>query len=231
MSAPKQEPSPQKKDSQATSPRQGRKEPVERDIIPVWLIVSIFAVVLAVTAWLLHDNWTVDMARYRSIRAQQTGDFKGAIKHLNKLIDIAKEAEDERRVNNPTFLSELGYSYSRLEDYENALKYYLLAQQHRANMGNDEQGNPRPPADFSNRLGHVYFKLGNLEAAEEALNTAIERDKLDPLANFTLGELAMQRGQYMEAADHFKVVVSNPNYAEQVSAYYDEIEEKLFAGI
>lgn len=232
MTAPGQEPkAPSENPTKNVGQKRGVTVEPQRDIIPVWLIVGIFLVVMAVTGWLLAPNWRTDMARYRSIRAQQKGDYKEAIEQLNWLMERGKKEDNALTANSPTYLSETAYSYLKLEDYENALKYYELAQQYRSNMGSDDQGNPRPPADFQNMLGYVQLQLGNVDTATSTLQAALVRDKLDPLANFTLGEIAMQKGNYIIAADYFKVVANNPTYEAQVKEYYGEIENKLFAGI
>jgi lipopolysaccharide biosynthesis regulator YciM len=207
-----------------------RKEPV-RDLIPIPLLAGIFAVVMAVTWFLLADNWVTEMTRYRSIRAQKSGEWGEAIKHLQKLREAGAEENNSYVEHSPTYLSELGYSYFHLGEYEEALKWYQLAQQHRANMPADDQGNKVPPPDFRNMIGLVHYMMGNLDTAEQNLQGALETSKVDPLANFTLGQISMQRGNYIKAADYFKVVADNPSYADEVKKYYAEIEQKLFAGI
>lgn len=232
MTAPGQKPNGTTDNNPApTSQNAGAGVEPQRDIIPVWVIIAIFLVVMAVTWWLLAPNWRTDMARYRSIRAQQKGDYAEAIEQLKWLVERGEKEQDELAAKSPTYFAEIGYSYFKQEDYEDALKYYQLAQQYRSNMGMDDQNNPRPPADFQNMLGVVQLKLGNVDAATSSLQAALVHDKLDPLANFTLGEIAMQKGNYIIAADYFKVVANNPSYEAQVKKYYGEIEERLFAGI
>lgn len=232
MSAPG--PQPQKQDDlKASAQPSAAPSPAAttHDIIPVWLIITIFAVILSVTTYLLHSNWTGDMARYQSLRSQQKGDFPKAVAKLKQLIEIGEKENDPLRAKSPTYFSELGYSYMRMEDYDNSLKYYNLAQQNRANNGTDDNNNPRPPLDFSNMIGLVQMKQGRLDEAQTTLQAALKYNKVDPVANFALGEIAMQKGDYITAADHFKVVANNPAYADQVKKYYATIEEKLFAGI
>jgi len=204
-----------------------KAQPVH-DIIPPWLLVGIFAVVMALTYWILADNWAHDWLRFRSLKAQRDGDYKKAVELVTKLANVKGT---EGLPKSPTYESELGYSYFRLNDFKKSLEHFQRAQQFRANLPPDDAGNPRPPADFNNMIGLVNFKLGNLADAEKALIEALKVNKLDPVANFTMGELAMKKGEYTKAADYFKTVAKNPQYEKQVRDYYAEIEKKLFAGI
>ncbi len=219
---------PPMRDSQAS----GAAAPVPReDLIPYWLLIGIFAVVMALTLFLLADNWVTDMTRFRSIKAQQRGDWVAAVNHLEKLVEAGATAGNTEVSLSPTYLSELGYSHMNLKQYDKALDYYQQAQANRANVQPDDQGNPRPPYDFNGLIGVVQYRMGDLEAAKKSLLAALQHNKLDPLANFTLGEVAMKQSNYTQAADYFKVVAGNPVYEEQVKGYYAEIEKKLFAGI
>lgn len=232
MTASSQEPVSSPQPSPATKP--AAPVPPTRpshDIIPVPLIIAIFAVVVALSGYLLKDNWGTDMARYRSIRAQVKQDYPTAIENLKKLIASGEAAGNAAVSKSPTYLSEIGYSYSQMKQYPEALKYYQLAQENRANMGNDDQGNPRPPADFQSQIGYVQFQMGDLDAAAKSLQGALQYNKLDALANYTMGELAMKQGNYIKAADYFKVVSDNPTYEARVKDYYAQIETKLFSGI
>ena len=133
--------------------------------------------------------------------------------------------------NSPTYLAELGYAHLNLGEYDKALEYYKKAQENRSNVAADESGNPRAPVNFDNMIGITYFRMGNYDEAEKALQNALKFNKLDPLANFAMGEIAMKRGNYTQAADYFKTVATVPGYEEKVKKYYAEIEQKLFAGI
>lgn len=207
-----------------------RKEQV-RDLIPIPLLVGIFAVVMTVTWFMLAENWLTEMTRYRSIKAQQKGDWEEAAEQLTKLIEAGARQNNPQAQYSPTYLSELAYSYYNQGQYDKALKYYEEAQKYRANFPPDDQGNPRPPADFQNMLGLVNYKMGNPDIAEKYLLGALQTNKLDPLANFTLGQIAMERGDFIKAADYFKTVADKPAYENEVKKYYAEIEQKLFAGI
>lgn len=207
-----------------------KNEPVQ-DLIPVPLLVGIFALLMVVTWFLLADNWVTEMTRYRSTRALKTQNWEAAVVNLEKLIEAGAQANDNYTSHSPTLLSEMGMAHMHQENYPEALHWLGLAQEHRTNFRPDDQGNPRPPADFNHRIGYVQYLMGDLEAAKDSMEKALEFDKLNPQAHFVLGEIAMKQGRYVEAADNFKVVASNPQYADQVKAYYAEIEEKLFADI
>jgi len=213
--------------SEASAPRH---DP-DQDKVLIILIIAAFVCVVGITWALLAPNWMHDMTRYRSRRAQAQQDYPAAIHQLEKLIAAGERENDDLAAKSPTYLAEIAHSYLGMKKYDEALKYYELAQANASNMGTDDQGNPRPPANFQNMIGFVQMKLGNLDAATTTLQAALKVNKLDPLSNFSLGEIAMQKGNYIRAADYFKVVVNDPTYAEQVKKYYAEIEKKLFAGI
>lgn len=203
----------------------------QRDLIPIPLLIGIFAVVIALTVFLLADNWKTDMTRYLSRKAQQRGDWVASVKHLNTLMKAGADRGDNQVANSPTYLSEVGLSYGYMGKYKEALDYYQRAQANKTNVAPDEQGNARTAVDFQGKIGIMQFKMGNLEAAQKSLLAAIEVNKLDPEANFALGEIAMKQGNYTKAADYFKVVAANPSYEQPVKKYYAEIEQKLFANI
>lgn len=210
---------------------EGARNEQPRDLIPPALLIGIFAAVMLVTWFLLADNWINDMTRYRSIKAQRDGNWEQATVMLKKLIQAGEEQENDHARYSPTYFSELGNAYLQMENYQESLENFQKAQQYRTNMPTDDQGNPYPAPHFENRIGHVYYKLGDLESAEKFLTAALQVDKLDPLANYTLGEIAMDRGNYIKAAEYFKVVAEHPHYEKQVTDNYAEIEQKLFANI
>lgn len=219
---------PENMPNQQTSPRLASQGP---DLIPVWLLSGIVVVVLALAWFVLSDNWYTDWTRYQSIEAQKNRDWETAIKDLQKLRETGAKTKNPYMENSPTYLSELGYSYFGLGQNDKAIEYYNLAQANRNNVAADDSGNVPPAPDFHNMIGLIYYKQNKLDEAEAALQKALQFNKLDPLSNFTMGEIAMKRGNYTKAADYFKVVANDPSYKDQVQAYYAEIEKKLFAGI
>lgn len=212
----------------ALNPRGAR---TGRDKFPILLLVGIFAVVAALTWFIGGENWMTDMTRYNSLKLQGQGKYGEAIEKLEALRAAGAAAGEKYVEFSPTYLSEIGHCYTRLENYDKALEYYTLAQTHKANVPLDDSNNPRQLVDFNYMIGYVQYKQGKLDEAQKTLTEALKIDKLEPLSNFTLGEIAMKKGDYMHAADYFKVVSNNPLYEAQVRKYYAEIEEKLFANI
>ena len=80
-------------------------------------------------------------------------------------------------------------------------------------------------------IGYCYYKSNDLANAEKHLKLALEHNKLDKISNFTMGEIAFERGDYKQATDYFKIVAQDPAYKEKVRKYYAQIEEKLFSSI
>lgn len=62
---------------------------------------------------------------------------------------------------------------------------------------------PDKPYVFTN-LGLAYFKLQQLELAEQAFKQAIVRNNKDAVANNHLGILQRQKGQFKEARTHYQ---------------------------
>lgn len=207
---------------------------VKRDVMPIWLLVTIFFAVLILTWVLMLPTWREELNQYLARKAQREQRYEDAIEPLLFLINKpSKKPEDPQTVGskNPTYLSELAHSYLQIKDYDNALKYYRLAQENRFTFARDDQGEAREAPNFSRDIGRVLLLQGKLDEAEQHISQYLAKNKIDKLGNFLMGELEMKRGNYVKAADYFKVVASDPDYQEQVQKYYAEIENKLFAGI
>jgi len=207
---------------------------VKRDILPVPLLAGIFVLVLILIWRLMWPTWQLELNQYMARNAQNEKRYQDAIDPLLFLIKYPSKTPDDPATvgaKNPTYLGELAHSYLQTKDYDNALKYYLQAQENRTNQGLDDQGNPRPSVDFSRDIGRAYLAKGDITNAEKYLLDGLKHNKIDKLGNYTMGELEMKRGNYTKAADYFKVVANDPDYHDRVRAYYEEIEKKLFAGI
>ncbi len=63
-------------------------------------------------------------------------------------------------------------------------------------------------------LGKAYLRDGKLEAAEQALARARKIDPNEPPLHFELGNLALHRQQWLEAAEHYRTAVAlKPDFA------------------
>ena len=66
---------------------------------------------------------------------------------------------------------------------------------------------PDKPYVFTN-LGLAYFKLQELDLAEQAFKQAIARDNKDAVAHNHLGVLQRQRGEFNEARDRYQRAIA-----------------------
>jgi tetratricopeptide (TPR) repeat protein len=192
-------------------------------------MVGIF-VVVGVLLWILMvPTWTVDWHTFKKTSLIQKGKYKEALPHLLWLYNHHPGGDAlSDTTKNPTFLGELGHCYKELHQFDEAVKYLRSAQENASNLPPDDQNNPREPTDFSTDLGDTLFRAGKLDEAEKVLTGALKKNKVDKVANFALGELEFQRGNYRKAADYFKVVAREPAYQDKVKKYYGEIEKRLF---
>lgn len=59
-----------------------------------------------------------------------------------------------------------------------------------------------------NALGATCYDLGDLDAAKAALRKCIAIERTHPLANATLGEIALREKDVTQAARHFELTMS-----------------------
>ena len=72
---------------------------------------------------------------------------------------------------------------------------------------------PDKPRVFTN-LGLAYFKLQQLDLAEQAFKQAVSRDNRDAVAHNHLGVLQRQKGRFESARDHYQRAIKiNSDYA------------------
>lgn len=72
---------------------------------------------------------------------------------------------------------------------------------------------PEKPYVFTN-LGLAYFKLQQLDLAEQAFKQAIARNNKDAVAHNHLGVLQRQKGQFNEARTHYqRAIAIDSDYA------------------
>lgn len=204
------------------------------DPIRIELMIGIFSVVAIILFGLMWPTWTVDWHTYRKTTLMRNGNPQAAIPHLLWLYNRNPNHDGDPlqdTTKNPTYLSELGQCYLNTKQYDLAEKYYRLAQENAHNLPPDDQGNPREAADFIIPIGCVQAAAGKTDEAEKTLLEALKKYKTDKLANFTLGEIEMKHGNYLQAANYFKVVARDPDYQAKVKQYYAEIEKKLFGNV
>lgn len=200
-----------------------------REIVPWWVLASVFAVVWLAIVYLMLPPFPRELTRFMSLYHQNKRQYEQAIPHLERLLKWDLQTESKQGL--PTTYSELGNAWMSLGDYDKGIEYFSLAQENKHRIPVDDEGRPRAVVDFNTQIGYCHFRKGDLEKAEEFLKKGLEFDKLDRLANFTLGEIAFQRGDMTAASDRLKMVARAPGYAPRVEEYYQRIEEKLFAGL
>lgn len=227
----------------AVGPTDDGKEaqPITKDFIPIPLMFAVCFLVILFTVVLMWSNWQTSYTRRQALVALNNKQYDKAIQKYEKLFNQKPSTEEEpelpgaiakiKPLENPTLLSEVALAYSYKEEYDKALKYYLDAQKFAANLPADDQGNSREAADFSVNIGYVYLQMKQYDESEKYLSQALKKNEKDPRANFIMGELEMERGNYKKAASHFKVVSRDERYQAKVKDYYKQIEEKLFGHI
>jgi tetratricopeptide (TPR) repeat protein len=192
-----------------------------RDIIPLPALIAIFFVVEFLVIWLMFPKFKQQWTTFNVRRLQNNGEFARAIPGMKRLAESTPD--------NPTYLAELGNAYYNIKDYDNAIKYFLLAQDHRTNLIADDQGNMPEFPDYNNVIGQTYLQKGDPVNAEKYLKLALDHNKLDKTANFNFGILEFNRGNYRKAADYFKIVSQDPGFKDKVKDYYAKIEERVFS--
>ena len=194
-----------------------------RDLIPIPVLVGIFVAVWVLIVWLMLPKFLDDITNYRARRAQARQDWAGSVAPYKALIGAKKNK------NYPTFYGELAMSYYHMGNYKESLNYFQQAQERRDNQPRDDQGNAPEPPDYSTMIGLSYLGLNDTPSAEKWLLQAVGSNKLDPAANYALGEIEFKKGNYRKAVDYFKVAIRKPQYEQKVRDYYRKIEEKMFA--
>ena len=203
--------------------REAAQLPATREIIRWEVLAGVFIVVWLLVVGLMAPGFRNEFDFYMARRHQAHQQHAKVLPYLERLY---KQMPD-----NPTVTGELGYAYLQLGQYDKAIEFCKIAQANVGNVKPDDQGRMPEVADFHGEIGVAYFRKNDLENAEKYFQLALEKDKQDKAANFHMGEILMKRGDYRLAADHFKVVATDPGFAESVRKYYAEIEAKLFANV
>ncbi|MBX7247400.1 MAG: tetratricopeptide repeat protein [Candidatus Sumerlaeaceae bacterium] len=206
--------------------------PQDRDIIPIPVLIGIFAFVAALIWYNQGPEFLRNFAVYRSGALANKGDYQGAIYYLRQRV--------QNSPTDPSALGELGNALFRVGSYDESLKYFNEAQANRNNVRQDEDGKTPPPPDYSSALAEVAFKKAmatpegkprDFSETEKYLADALKVNRLDKLANYTYGEVEFARGNYRKAVEYFKIVAKAPGYKERVQDYYKKIDQAFFKDI
>jgi tetratricopeptide (TPR) repeat protein len=192
----------------------------DQDVIPWEVLLGIFVMVWILIVVLMAPGFKNEFSFYMARRHQSNKNLAAAVPYLQSLL--------KDMPTNPTVLAELGYSYLHTGKYDEAIEHYSKAQQYVGNVKPDDQGNMPALADFNQEIGAAHLRKGDVANAEKHLMAALAYNKFNKEANLLMGEIEMQRGNYLKAADYFKVIARDPGYSERVRKYYAEIETKLF---
>jgi tetratricopeptide (TPR) repeat protein len=135
----------------------------------------------------LNPDWQVALGDVIA----RTGDVPSGLEHYQAAIDLSpRKAEYWRALANFT----VDYNYNVKDiGFPAALQARALA-----------------PDDLQNdiTLGRVYFALGDLEAAQEIWEIALETDPENPAILLYLGVLFLQQGNSKSAYDHLVQAVN-----------------------
>ncbi|MBB6099851.1 diguanylate cyclase (GGDEF)-like protein [Deinobacterium chartae] len=130
------------------------------------------------------------------------GDYSGALAHLETALDIGERLGGETRFMTAA-LTNLGRLAEFVNRFDDALAYYERALKHARH-----QGNVQHEAILIGNLGEVRRKSGDLEAArqlfEEALERAGDSSPLRWTNLISLGQLWLQQGETERAARSFQ---------------------------
>ncbi len=93
----------------------------------------------------------------------------------------------------------IGEAYSRMEQHENAIKYLLQA------AAIDEQN-----SDIYYQLAVNYYNMGNIDSAIKNLRQAVFYNEADREARIFLGELLLQKGDFVDAYKQLMCIDKHP---------------------
>jgi len=141
-------------------------------------------------------------------------DFEGKNKDLlenatadtvNRYISIITDYKiSKEKLYDNDYLS-AGLNSFVKEQYEEALKRFLLASNHKLDI-------ERP--EILSKIGACYIRIGELQKAKEVLEKAIEIDGNYPTCHYNKGILLKKNGKYDEAIKSFR------NAIESIKAIY-----------
>lgn len=127
--------------------------------------------------------------------------YNEALAYFNRALVVEKRTE---------IYSELGDTYFKLNDLENAGKNYQMAI------------TSNPSSDGYLGIGMIFYKEKDDISALEALRKCIQLNPMNFNAFYLLGQIAMRNNDYDKALNFFKQAIKwKPNYAEAYLAVAD----------
>jgi tetratricopeptide (TPR) repeat protein len=155
-----------------------------------------------------HGRWHMNSAK----AAAAKGDYITAYRHYKWL------GENTPAPSSATFHLELGNNCLALGYYAEAVSHFIVVVE-------------KTSAQKGSRslLGLAYMKTGNIEEAKKNFELEMEKNPLDPLANFYLGDLAFKEKRYSEATAYFSRVAFLPEYKGALKPYWATIEKEVLS--
>lgn len=184
-------------------------EPPEENLIPTWLAMLVFVLLLAV----------MGLGGF-VIRGFVAGDRRAV---TPQEVEVSKWLQQVK--DNPTDSSAhlgLGYAYQNAQRYDKALEQYDLVL----------KMNPADTAALYNR-GVVYLKLNVGDKAEKSLWSVLNTDPTHALAAKALGDYYLKKHQYRSLIAAVRpAVVAHPEMADLqylMGVAYDNLGETQWA--
>ena len=188
-----------------------RPAPHHEIITPKRLIImfgTLLVLIIVLMYPTYHGRWHMNSARAAAAR----GDNITAYKHYKWLGDNTPAP------SSATFHLELGNVCLALGRYDEAVSHFSdVVKKTDAQKGS------------CSLLGFAYLKTGNIEEAKKQFELEMEKNPLDPLANFHLGDLAFKEKRYSEATAYFSRVAFLPEYKEALKPYWATIEKEVLS--
>jgi tetratricopeptide (TPR) repeat protein len=188
-----------------------RPAPTHEIITPKRLIImfgTLLVLIIVLMYPTYHGRWHMNSARATTAR----GDYITAYKHYKWL------GENTPAPGSATFHLELGNVCLALGRYDEAVSHYIVV----VEKTSAQKGS-------LSLLGFAYLKTGNIEDAKKNFELEMEKNPLDPLANFQLGEMAFKEKRYSEATAYFSRVAFLPGYKGALKPYWATIEKEVLS--
>ncbi|MCX7001294.1 MAG: tetratricopeptide repeat protein [Candidatus Sumerlaeota bacterium] len=175
-------------------------------------LIIMFGTLLVLIIVLMYPTYRGRWHMNRAKESAAKGDYITAYKYYKWL------GENTPAPSSATFHLELGNVCLALGYYAEAVSHFsVVVEKTSAQKGSLAL------------LGFAYLKTGNIEEAKKQFKLEMERNPLDPLANFYLGELAFKEKRYSEATAYFSRVAFLPEYKEALKPYWATIEKEVLS--